>query len=225
MCLFWFVDKPHTLPTWAPMTSVSTRSSGEACLAVVVLTDCWSSEVAKGPQLSLKNCRNRKGKVEGRTHTHSQTDITPREGREARLWPQTFPKNLKEPQEEKVVLWKSWQSKGDRMKEFTGSRYSGIGHSSGCCWLNLTISACERKAHCSCRKALRTGCAGKWKVVLQGKKGPGLKFILKLLSHETHPLLWIWDYDGRGALQFNTLAPNTALQHRLWCVDFQCTLS
>lgn len=49
-------------------------------------------------------------------------------------------------------------------------------------------------------------------MALQGKKGPELKFILKLLSHETHPLLSVWDHDGQEALQFNTLVPNTTLQ-------------
>lgn len=55
-------------------------------------------------------------------------------------------------------------------------------------WMLLVKShhMCGKKTHCSCRKVLHTGCAGQWKVVLQGKKGLGLKFILKLLSHETH---------------------------------------
>jgi len=65
------------------MTSVSTRSSGAAYLAAVVSTDCCSSEVAKGPQVSLQSCRNSKGKIKGKIHTLSGQ--TSGEGREACL--------------------------------------------------------------------------------------------------------------------------------------------
>lgn len=59
--------------------SVCTRSSGESSSDVVVSTDCCSSESAERPQLFLKNCRDRKGKIEGKTHTYSQTNIWRRE--------------------------------------------------------------------------------------------------------------------------------------------------
>lgn len=86
-------------------------------MAVVVLTDCCSSEVAKGPQLSLKNFWNSKGKAEGKTHTHSQRDIWRRK-RDLSMT-SDFPRNLKETQAMKVVLRKSWQSKGEGIKEIT----------------------------------------------------------------------------------------------------------
>lgn len=48
--------------------SVSTRSSGEACLALVVSKESYSSEVAKGPQPSLKNCKEQKRRRGKGTH-------------------------------------------------------------------------------------------------------------------------------------------------------------
>lgn len=60
---------------WERLYPIGVRPFGEPRLAVVMLTDCCSPGVAKGPQLSLKNCRSRKGKLEGKTHTHSQAGI------------------------------------------------------------------------------------------------------------------------------------------------------
>lgn len=58
------------------------------------------------------------------------------------------------------------------MKEFYGSDYSGIGHSSGCYWLNLIMDMCERKTSCLCRKALSTVCR-RMKVGIAKEEGFG----------------------------------------------------
>lgn len=76
-------------------------------------TDCCGPRAAKGPQFSLKNCRKTRGK-----DTHPLPDRHLEVG-ERHIWLQTSWRNPKELQE-KVVLQENWQSKVDRMKEFTG---------------------------------------------------------------------------------------------------------
>lgn len=196
LCLFWSVGKPHTLHTWAPMTSENTGWRSLLGCGGVNRLVC-NSEVAEGPQLSLTNCRNTK--VEGKTHTYSWTDIWRRE-RGMSVTSELPQETWRSPKRRRLLSRSAGRAK-EREWRNSLAYYFGIGHSSGC-WLNLIISTCERKVHCSYRKAKCTGCTGERKVV---KKRPGMKFILRFLSHETHPLLWIRVSDGQRELQFNTL--------------------
>lgn len=140
------------------MISVGTRSSGEACLAVVVSTDRRSSEVAKGPQPSLKNCRNRRGKVEGKTHTHSRTDMWRRERGMSET--SDFPKK---PEGAPGGEGCSPEDLAEQRRQNEGIHWLILLWHWSQLWMLLVKShgsTCERKARCSRRKALHASCAG-----------------------------------------------------------------
>lgn len=188
---------------------------GEPCLAVGMLTDCCSPRAAKGPQLSLKGCRNRKGKPEGKTHPLPDRYL---EMGGKQIWLQTSWRNLKKPQMKKVILQKNWQNKGEEMKELTGSDYPGIAHHFGHCKLNLIIGTCGKQAHCCAQAELESR---RW--FCRCRRGHP-KFHPEIAASWRHIIIQIWDHEGQGELQLNTLS-STLLQPLLWHVDFQCTVS
>lgn len=113
----------------------------------------------------------------------------------------------------KVVLQKNWQSKGDRMKGFTGSDYPGIGHYSGHCRLNLIIRACGKQLTALHRLARRV----EGGIV-------GVIFILKLLCHEDAFLFRFGTMKAKENCS-GTLYPQHYTSAPPLACGFQCTQS
>lgn len=104
----------------------------------------------------------------------------------------------------KVILQKNWQNKGEGMKEFTGSDYPGIAHHFGHCKLNLIIGTCGKQAHCCAQAELESR---RW--FCRCRRGHP-KFHPEIAASWRHIIIQIWDHEGQGELQLNTVLNTTS---------------